>query len=470
MGKAVFMNDATSRRAVGQGSIGQRAIGQGAIGQRAIGRRTASPWPIQVFAVDECSAQLSWPASPAEGLKIEVGDCVVHPGASPPVELVLDNGGVRAGVDGLDGAGPLPRWARRFVSGRRVLDPGWPGGPGAIVINGLEPGTTYDIVASAPGSPAFLAGRLRALTPPGGRLLCQFATISDIHIGEKAFGVLMRIHDPAERPAKGTGISYTPQADPYPVRAVRAAMVEAAQWGAELVVAKGDLTNTTSPAETRDVGQLLAAGPVPVEAILGNHDNNFGVDIRALLYSQGVAVPWQPRVRDLPGLRLVLMGTGSGNPRLHRGELAPKMSREIADLVRESPGPAWVALHHPYEKFPFPTVYPPGLPFSEGRQFLDALVGTKKDTFVTFGHRHRNRRYDYGPLVVTEVGSTKDYPGVWAGYKVYEGGMIQVVRRTSSPDVISWTETTRRAMNGQWRRWSPGRLDARCFAVKWRSA
>jgi len=42
-----------------------------------------------------------------------------------------------------------------------------------------------------------------------------------------------------------------------------------------------------------------------------------------------------------------------------------------------------------------------------------------------------------------------------AGYKVYDGGLVQVVRRISRPDVISWTEATRRAMNGQWQRWSP---------------
>ncbi len=241
-------------------------------------------------------------------------------------------------------------------------------------------------------------------------------------------------------------------------------------WGAQLMVAKGDLTNTATPAQARDVGRLLAASPVPLEAILGNHDNKFGVDVRALLQSQGVDVAWQPRARDIPGLRLVLMSTASGNPRLHRGELAPQMSRQIAALVGESPGPAWVGLHHPFERLPFPTVYPPGFPFSEGRILLDALAGANRDTFVTFGHRHRNRRYDYGPIVITEVGSTKDYPGVWAGYKVFEGGLIQVVRRTLRPDVISWTETTRRAMNGQWRRWSPGRLEARCFAVQWRTA
>ncbi len=478
---------------------------------RALSSAIAGPWPIRVFAVDDCSAQLTWAASPAEGLRLEVGDVVVHPQPSAPVELVLDNGGVAASVAGPGQDGALQRWARGYLSGRRVLDPAWPAGPGAVVIDGLAPGTHYDIVASATGVPAFFAGRVRTLTPPGGRLLSRFATVSDIHIGELAFGVLMRIHDPEERPFRDNGPLYegdhkrhngddsnsddpivgdpivgdpivgdpivgdyahkgAHEAGPngtYPVRALRASIEEAAAWGAELLVAKGDLTNTTSPAQVRDAGRLLAASPIPVEAILGNHDNNFGVDARALLEKQGLSISWQPRALDLPGVRLVLINTASGDPRLHRGELPAEMSRQIATLVQEAPAPSWVAMHHPFERHRFPTVYPPGLPFAEGRQLLDALVGTKRPTFVTFGHRHRNRRYDYGPLVITEVGSTKDYPGVWAGYKIYEGGIIQTVRRTSRPDVISWTETTRRAVNGQWRRWSPGRLDARSFAVEW---
>ena len=98
---------------------------------------------------------------------------------------------------------------------------------------------------------------------------------------------------------------------------------------------------------------------------------------------------------------------------------------------------------------------------------MEALIGSNRATFVSCGHRHRNRRYAYGRISITEVGSTKDYPGVWAGYKVYESGLVQMVRRTSRQDVIAWTEATRRAMNGQWSRWSPGRLEDRCFTVDW---
>lgn len=404
-----------------------------------------------------------WPASPAEGLRIEVGGLVAQPTPSPTAELVLDKGGVRRAGSGS---------AHRYYRGRRSLDRAWPAGPGSVVVEGLAPATTYDVVASAAGVPTFLAGRFRTLAPPGGRLLCKFATVSDLHIGEKCFGVLERIHDPEERWDAGGSAHSTgyPGVEPYPSRSLRAAMDEAVAWGAELLVVKGDLTRKTVPAEVRDAGRVLATSPVPLEVVLGNHDNKAGVNARALLGSQGIPVSWQPRARDLPGVRLVLMSTSHPDPRYHKGQLSAEMSQKIAALARGGQGAAWVCLHHPPETHRFPTVYPPGLPFGESRQLLAELVGPGQPaTFLSCGHRHRNRRYDYGRLVVTEVGSTKDYPGGWAGYKVFEEGIIQLVRRTTRQDVISWTEATRRAVNGQWRRWSPGRLSDRCFAVDWPS-
>jgi 3',5'-cyclic-AMP phosphodiesterase len=429
-----------------------------------LGLLQPSPWPIKVFAVDDCSVQLTWPASPAEDLRVEVGAVVARPEPSPAVELVLDARGVSGPATSSSEEGLAERWAHRYWAGRRRLDSGWPAGPGAVVLEGLAPGTTYDVVASAKGVPSFLAGRTRTLAPPGGALLYKFATISDLHIGEKNFGVLRRIHDAEEGSCGFQDGDRT--VEPYPVRALHAAMDEAAAWGAQRLVVKGDLSNWTTPAEVRDVGTILAASPTPVEAVLGNHDNQFGVDARAVLEAQGVLVPWRPRAVDVPGLRIVLVSTASGDPHLHRGELPAKASRWVAALAGEAPA-AWVGLHHPPDRHRFPTVYPPGLPFEQGRQLMEALVGANRATFVSCGHRHRNRRYQYGPIVITEVGSTKDYPGVWAGYKVYESGLVQVVRRTSRKDVITWTEATRRAMNGQWRRWSPGQLEDRCLKVHW---
>ncbi len=411
-------------------------------------------WPVKVFAVDDCSAQLTWSVSPPSGLVLQVGDMAVRPLASPPAEVAVGRP-LSAGEKG----GWVRHGTGRYWSGRRLLDPAFPGGPGSVVIDGLAPATEYEVMASAAGVAKHVVARFRTLRPPDGGLLTKFATVSDLHIGERRFGVAGRLHDPNE-PAGP---------EPYPARALQAAMEEAAAWGAQLIVAKGDLTNLTTPTEVRDAGHLLANGPIPVEALLGNHDNNARVNVRALLSSSGINVPWQPWARDLEGIRLVLASTDHGKARYHRGQLRASTARKIAQLVSDAGGAAWVGLHHPPERYPFPTVYPPGIPFGESRFFFEELarVGAAGRTFVSCGHRHRNRSYLYRGVVVTEVGSTKDYPGVWAGYKVFEGGILQVVRRVARPDVLSWTESTRRAMNGQWGRWSPGRLRDRCLVHTW---
>ena len=85
---------------------------------------------------------------------------------------------------------------------------------------------------------------------------------------------------------------------------------------------------------------------------------------------------------------------------------------------------------------------------------------------VTSGHTHRHRARRHGPLLVTEVGSPKDYPGTWAGYLVYEGGIVQTVRRVMAPEAIRWTQRTARMFGGAWGRWSPGRLTTAASASR----
>jgi len=449
------------------------------VGAGTEARRGLAAWPLEVFAVDDTSVQLTWRASPPAGLRLEIGDIVTEPLASSKASLLLSLYG-RVWAPNSEVYGELatrgPRsgtapatGARRsagahscltFLAGPRVLDRRWPAGPGTAVVEGLSPGTTYDIVASAEGVPRFLAGRVTTLLPPPGALLCKLAALSDVHVGEKHFGVLGRLWD-----SLGLGPGY----EPYPVRALRGAFLEAAEWGAQLYVVKGDLTRLATAAELRDAGALLASAPRPVEAVLGNHDNVLGVDMRSLLASYGVNVGWWPWARDVPGARLIFANTAGGDLRHNVGRLPPALGRRIAELAGEVATPALVFLHHPPELRPFPTVYPPGLPHSESMALLEALSAANPSTLISCGHRHRNRRYGYGPLVIAETSSTKDYPGAWAGYKIYEGGVLQTVRRTGRPDVLAWTEATRRAMNGQWGRWSPGRLGDRCFSITWGS-
>ena len=42
-----------------------------------------------------------------------------------------------------------------------------------------------------------------------------------------------------------------------------------------------------------------------------------------------------------------------------------------------------------------------------------------------------------------EIGCVKDFPGTWAEYRVFEGGITQVVHRMSTPDALEWSERCR---------------------------
>ena len=114
-------------------------------------------------------------------------------GPFPVVELVLDEGGLSR-----------PHRGGSTASSRRApLDPAWTWhGSVWSTARRRQPLTT-----SSPAPRACLGSLRREFTTlpsPGGRLLCKFAAVSDVHIGEKHFGVLGRIHDPDEH-ARGRG-------------------------------------------------------------------------------------------------------------------------------------------------------------------------------------------------------------------------------------------------------------------------
>jgi hypothetical protein len=62
----------------------------------------------------------------------------------------------------------------------------------------------------------------------------------------------------------------------------------------------------------------------------------------------------------------------------------------------------------------------------------DALTAVmqRRPAIVAYaaGHTHRHRvRYVDGTIPSIEVGCVKDFPGTWAEYRVYDGGILQVV-------------------------------------------
>ncbi len=381
-----------------------------------IHRRSPAVW---VFGVDEDAVQLTWR----------------NLGSAPLAVRVL-TGGVEAGL---------------------VVDA--PGSSGATLLTGLPAGRLLQIEARHPALDRSVVLSTRTLAPLPGEALCRIATVSDLHLGTEVFGHLGTIADPFGHVA------------PHPVRCAAAALDEAVAWGAERILAKGDLTNGARPDEWRDFARLAHGTPVPVDALPGNHDHGPRHVEGHLLPAQAaaafdLAVAQPLLVRDLPGVRVILADTTVAGR--HGGSLAP-VRAAILDAAGEADraGGVLIALHHQLQPHPFPEGWPPGVGQAESAAFLDDLGRAHPHALVTSGHTHRNRRWGRAGVVVTQVGSTKDYPGAWAGYAVHEGGIRQIVRRIQHPDAISWTDHSRVAAFGLWEHAAPGRLDARCFNVPW---
>ncbi|MFN8018976.1 MAG: metallophosphoesterase family protein [Acidimicrobiales bacterium] len=333
-------------------------------------------------------------------------------------------------------------------------------GPGAVVLEGLPAGRLLTIVADGPAL-GHEPIRLLARTLPAleGEELCRIATISDLHLGTRSFG------------HRGTIREQPGHADPHPLRCAEAAVDEALAWGAERLVAKGDLTNLGEPAQWRAYAGLVHRAGIPVDAVPGNHDHGREGAVGSLLPREaaaafGLSIATPLLVRDLPGLRVVLADTT--REARHGGTLAP-VADDIVDAAADADrgGGVLVVLHHQLHPPAGLEGWPPGIAHAEAAAFLDRLGAAHPHALVTSGHTHRHRRWGRAGVVVTQVGATKDYPGVWAGYVVHEGGIRQIVRRIQEPSCIAWTDHTRIAAYGLWEHAAPGRLDARCFALPW---
>ncbi|MBX3312810.1 MAG: metallophosphoesterase family protein [Actinobacteria bacterium] len=379
--------------------------------------------PARLFAVDDTSVQLVW-----RGLA--------------PGELTLT---------AVDATGSV-------LAAPTVVEVDPAGRPGAVVLDRLPPDTDGEVL---------LRHRDEAIAPVPFRTdpvlpgppLARVATISDLHLGAKGFGHL------------GTIVEDPGDLDPHPIRCARAAIVEATAWGAEHLVGKGDLTNHGQVEQWRAWAGLVADCPVPVDALPGNHDRDHPLvaaslapEDAAVAFGLSLALPLT--VRDLPGTRLVLADTTTSGR--NRGNLAPVLD-DVLDVVAEADPAATVLLflHHQLHEWYGQEGWPRGIDRADAVTLLRRIAEVHPRTLVSSGHTHRSRRTRHAGITATQVGATKDYPGVWAGYTVHEGGVRQLVRRISPPDVLAWTDRTRRAALGAWRFAGPGPLTSRCFALAW---
>ena len=324
-------------------------------------------------------------------------------------------------------------------------------GTEVLVLDGLAPGTEVDV----PG-----VGRVRTLDRPPGERLATVCTVNDVHFGEVECGRIDGL--PEVGPVLSVGRGETP----YPEvmnQAACAAIAEVvgrsgAPWA---VVAKGDLTASGSLTE--------------YEAFLRCYGGAFG-DRLAAVRGNHDAVAWSdiavgPKAVHLPGVVVALLDTVL--PGQSRGWVDDDQLAWLDEVARQAEVDDRLVLvmghHHPWD--PASRARPDayfGIHPDASERLIEVVARRSAVVATAAGHTHRNRVRRFaatGAVPHAEVASTKDFPGSWAEYRIFEGGVLQVHRRLVHPEALAWSERCRAMVQGLYPAYSSGGLADRCLAI-----
>ncbi|HEV2309800.1 MAG TPA: metallophosphoesterase [Acidimicrobiia bacterium] len=324
-------------------------------------------------------------------------------------------------------------------------------------VTGLEPDTevALEVEGAPPGR--FLPPRVRTLARPPGRLLATVATANDTHLGERQAGLT---GDPATD-AIGPILESAPGDPPYPETMNRAVVQEMRALDPDAVVVKGDLTAVGTEAEYAAFLAVYGGLGERMHHVRGNHD---------AMLDPTLAVEDSPYTIDLPGLTLAVLDTTI--PGTDAGRLPADQVQWLDDLAAERTGPVLVFGHHHcwnVEAASVPAGPYFGIQPDDSRALVDVFA--RHDHLVGYfaGHTHTNRVRRFAAAhrrPFAEVACTKDYPGAWAEYRVYEGGYTQVMRRVLEPAAFAWAERCRSMIQGVYGDLVLGGLEHRCFAER----
>ncbi len=376
-----------------------------------------------------------------------------------------------------DASGPVDTPARVRVGGEVR---GTCSGPGTrlVRVEGLASATEYAIEievdgAEVPAPDRYFPGRALTLSAPVAAETASFATLNDLHFGEPRFGgTLLPSGD------------YGPEAKGYP--AVLASDTEVPYWrfmnedaiaeinasGVDATFIKGDIADVGRPEQFAAARDAFAKLGMPHHAFLGNHDyygrlEGLEVDGYALL-----GQPAAPRSVELGGWRLLLLETVE--PGEHHGVFGDERLRWLAralEETRENATPTLLLMHHqpvpPERADSYPNTI--GIRPAHSVELFSLLGLHPQVKGVLIGHTHRNRVRHYpasGRLPFVEIQCTKDYPGGYAHYRLFEDGSFrQEVRRTGSARALAHSTRCRDFFRGGYRDFALGPLASRSFVV-----
>ncbi len=341
-------------------------------------------------------------------------------------------------------SGALPRY-RAFMDVTTVADDLIVVHDGTTVrrFEGLTAGHDYEVMGHT----------VRTLPRPAGELRCRIATVNDVHFGELECG---RIGDHVEGPIQRSAAGEPP----YPQTMNEGAVAEIVAAAPAAVIVKGDTSNDGQADEFAAFEACYgSAFGDRLHVVRGNHDAYQGQEHYA-----------GDQLIVLPGAAVALLDTVI--PQASGGTLRPAQLEWLDTVGAEADGPVLVMGHH--------------------QQFLgsaddhrgEGYFGLQPDASATLSevfarrpalvaytaghtHRHRRRFMPCGAPSI-EVGCVKDFPGTWAEYRVYDGGIMQVVHRISTPAALAWSERCRHLyadFGVDYETYALGTLEDRCCTI-----
>jgi 3',5'-cyclic-AMP phosphodiesterase len=294
--------------------------------------------------------------------------------------------------------------------------------------------------------------RFHTLPRPPGERLATVATVNDVHFGEIECGILNGVDDdPIYTAAPGD--------DPYPEVMNRGAIADIKAIDPDAVVVKGDLTSMGTRAEYQMF--LNAYGPAFGERLVhvrGNHDAYYGEDFAS----------HAPLLVTLPGVTLAVIDTSV--PGKASGGVSAGTLEWLDQTAAEADRPILLFGHHHAwdpDSPERPEAYF-GINPDDSEQLVAVVARRPRIVGYFAGHTHRNRVRRFsatGDVPWVEVACVKDFPGAWAEYRVYEGGILQVFRRISAPDALAWSHKTRDMYGGLYEMYAFGTIEDRCFPI-----
>ena len=304
-----------------------------------------------------------------------------------------------------------------------------------VRVDGLRPGREHTVEGVT----------FRTLPRPVGEQLATVATVSDLHIGETECGRYDGVN-------LGPPLRSEADEPPYPETMARAAAAEIDACAPDAVIAKGDLTAQGAAGELALFMDIFQGHRL--HRTYGNHD----VSARSALGPE----PGFELV-TVEGARIAVLDTSV--PAEVGGHVTGDQLEWLDELGADGATPVLVFGHHPlFDHASFTA----GINAEDSDRLVELFARRPSLVGYFAGHTHRNlvrRLPATGDVPWAEVGATKDYPGVWAEYRIFEGAVMQVVHRISSPEALSWTDRTRAMFGGLYPSYSFGALADRCFYV-----